>query len=140
VEYLPIASGIVAAVLVYGFWRRRTYDIVALGRDVAIGLGVNYRREVFTMLILVAILISVAVTMVGPMTFFGFLVVTLTYQLAQRESHAEKIPLAVVTGLATLLGATFVLKHVFAAAGLVTVIIEFVGGLLFLIVLLRKGL
>lgn len=139
-EYLPVAAGIVVAILAFVWQRRRTYDVVALGRDVAIGLGVNYRREVLTILIMVAVLVSVAVTMVGPMTFFGFLVATLTYQFARGDSHAEKIPLAIAIGLATLLGATFVLKHVFAAAGLVTVIIEFVGGLLFLIVLLRKGM
>lgn len=139
-EYLPVAAGIVLAILVFVWLRRRTYDVVALGRDVAIGLGVNYQREVRTILILVAVLVSVAVTMVGPMTFFGFLVVTLAYQFARGESHAEKIPLAIAIGLATLLGATFVLKHVFAAAGLVTVIIEFAGGILFLVVLLRKGM
>lgn len=139
-EYLPYAAGIVAVILVLVWLRRRTYDVVALGRDMAIGLGVNYRREVRTILILVAVLVSVAVTMVGPMTFFGFLVATLTYQFARGNSHAERIPLAIAIGLATLLGATFVLKHVFAAAGLVTVIIEFVGGVLFLAVLFRKGM
>ncbi|QIM17544.1 iron chelate uptake ABC transporter family permease subunit [Leucobacter coleopterorum] len=139
-EYLPFAAGIVGVIVLFVWLRRRTYDVVALGRDVAIGLGVNYRREVRTILILVAVLVSVAVTMVGPMTFFGFLVATLTYQLARGDSHAETIPLAISIGLATLLGATFVLKHVFAAAGLVTVIIEFAGGLLFFVVLLRKGM
>ncbi|QIM15592.1 iron chelate uptake ABC transporter family permease subunit [Leucobacter insecticola] len=139
-EYLPFAAAIVGAILVFVWLRRRTYDVVSLGRDVAIGLGVNYRREVRTILILVAVLVSVAVTMVGPMTFFGFLVATLTYQFARGDSHAEKIPLAIAIGMATLLGATFVLKHVFAAAGLVTVIIEFAGGILFLVVLLRKGM
>lgn len=139
-EYLPFAAAIVGVILVVVWLRRRTYDIVALGRDTALGLGVNYQREVRTILVLVAVLVSVAVTMVGPMTFFGFLVATLTYQFARGNSHAERIPLAIAIGLATLLGATFVLKHVFAAAGLVTVIIEFAGGVLFLVVLLRKGM
>ncbi|GAB2561498.1 iron chelate uptake ABC transporter family permease subunit [Leucobacter ruminantium] len=139
-DYLPIAAGVVCAILVFVWLRRRTYDVVALGRDVAIGLGVNYRREVVTVLVLVAVLVSVSATMVGPMTFYGFLVATLAYQFARGDSHAETIPLAIGIGLVTLLGATFVLKHVFMAAGLVTVIIEFAGGLLFLIVLLRKGM
>lgn len=139
-DYLPIAAGIVLVILVFVWRRRRIYDVVALGRDVAIGLGVNYRREVVTVLVLVAVLVSVSATMVGPMTFYGFLVATLAYQFARGDSHAETIPLAIGIGLVTLLGATFVLRHVFAAAGLVTVIIEFAGGLLFLIVLLRKGM
>ncbi|MBL3698970.1 enterobactin ABC transporter permease [Leucobacter luti] len=139
-DYLPIAAGIVAAIVIYVWIRRRTYDVVALGRDVAVGLGVNYRREVVTTLVLVAVLVSVSATMVGPMTFYGFLVATLAYQFARGDTHAEILPLAIGIGLVALLGATFILKHVFAAAGLVTVIIEFIGGILFLIVLLRKGM
>ncbi|MBK0422356.1 iron chelate uptake ABC transporter family permease subunit [Leucobacter sp. CSA2] len=139
-EYLPIAATIVGLVLVFVWLRRRTYDVVALGRDVAVGLGVRYRREVVILLVLVAVLVSVSTTMVGPMTFFGFLVATLAYQFAPGDRHGQVLPLAIGIALVTLLGATFVLKHIFSAAGLVTVIIEFAGGLLFLIVLLRKGL
>ena len=140
VDYLPIAGCIALAILAFVWSKRRVYDVVALGRDAAVGLGVNYRREVVTILVLVAVLVSVSVTMVGPMTFYGFLVATLAYQFARTDSHAETLPLAIGIGLVTLIGATFILKHVFSAGGLVTVIIEFAGGLLFLIVLLRKGL
>ena len=138
--YLPIAAVIVLAILMFVWLRRRRYDVVALGRDVAVSLGVSYRREVVIVLVLVSVLVSVSATMVGPMTFYGFLVATLAYQFARGDEHSEIVPLAIGIGLVTLLGATLVLKHVFAAAGLVTVIIEFAGGLLFLIVLLRKGL
>lgn len=139
-DYLPIAAIIVFGIFAFVWVRRRRYDVVALGRDVATGLGVHYRREVVVVLVLVAVLVSVSATMVGPMTFYGFLVATLAYQFAPGGRHAETLPLAIGIALVTLLGATFVLKHVFYAAGLVTVIIEFAGGLLFLIVLLRKGL
>lgn len=139
-EYLPVAAAIVGAIFVFVWIRRRTFDVIALGRDVAVSLGVSYRREVVTTLILVAVLVSVSATMVGPMTFYGFLVATLAYQFARGDSHGHTLPLAIGIALATLLGATFILRHVFSAAGLVTVIIEFVGGLLFLLVLLRKGL
>ncbi|WP_025133187.1 iron chelate uptake ABC transporter family permease subunit [Leucobacter sp. PH1c] len=140
VEYLPVAATIAVLILAFVWSKRRVYDVVALGRDAAIGLGVHYRREIVTILVLVAVLVSVSVTMVGPMTFYGFLVATLAYQFARNDSHTEILPLAIGIGLVTLVGATFILKHVFAAGGLVTVIIEFIGGLLFLIVLLRKGL
>lgn len=140
VDYLPIAGVIVLLVFAYFWARRRTFDVVALGRDVSVSLGLRYQREVVSVLILVAVLISVSATLVGPMTFYGFLVATLAYQLAPGDRHSDILPLAIGIALVTLLGATFVLKHVFSAAGLVTVIIEFAGGLLFLIMLLRKGL
>lgn len=139
-DYLPIAAVIVFGILAYFWSRRRTFDVVALGRDVSVGLGVRYQREVVTTLVLIAVLVSVSATMVGPMTFYGFLVATLAYQFAKGDTHGHILPLAIGIALVTLLGATFVLRHIFSAAGLVTVIIEFIGGLLFLIVLLRKGM
>lgn len=138
-EYLPIAYVILGAVIVMVFRRRYALDVLALGRDTATNLGLNYRREVLTILVLVAVLISISTTLVGPLTFFGFIVATLSYQLAGSQAHRHLLPFAALAGIATMLGAYFILSHVFRAAGLITVIIEFVGGVLFVIVLLRKG-
>ena len=138
-EYLPWAAVIVAIVLVVVWRRRRRLDVLTLGRDVATNLGLAYKREVMVLLILVAVLISVSTTLVGPMTFFGFIVATLAYQLAGSSRHAVILPFAALLGAATLLGGYFVLRHVFYAAGMLTVIIEFVGGLFFIVYLLRKG-
>lgn len=138
--YLPWALLIVVVVCVVVWQRRHVLDVVALGRDAATSLGLRFRREVVLLLVLVAALISISTTMVGPMTFFGFLVATMTYQLVDSDRHDRVLPMAVLTGLATLLGAYLVLQHVFYAAGLVSIVIEFVGGLLFLAVILKKGL
>lgn len=137
--YLPWA---VVICLIVGtlLWRkRRQFDVIALGRDTAVNLGVNHRLEVIKTLVIVAVLISISTSMVGPMTFFGFIVATISYQVGQSQRHAYVLPTAALIGVVTLLGSYFVLRHVFYAAGLVTVIIELAGGLFFLIYLLRKG-
>ncbi|MGM1016138.1 MAG: iron chelate uptake ABC transporter family permease subunit [Actinomycetota bacterium] len=138
-EYLPWAALIIAAVLI-AVWRGRyRLDVLALGRETATSLGISYKRQTIVLLILVAVLISISTTMVGPMTFFGFIVATLAYQLAGSAQHRIVLPFAVLLGMATLLVGYFVLKHVFYAAGMLTVIIEFTGGLFFIIYLLQKG-
>lgn len=139
-EVLPWAALVVAAIAVVAWRRRHVLDVLALGRDAAVNLGIGYRREVVGLLVVVAALIAISTTMIGPMTFFGFLVATLAYQFVSCDRHAVVLLLAVLIGLAALTGAYFVLQHVFYAAGLVTVVIEFVGGLAFLVVILRKGL
>lgn len=139
-EYLPWAVMVCGLVTVVLWVRSSRLDVVALGRDTAVNLGIRYQREVIGNLILVAVLISVSASLVGPMTFFGFLVALLTYQVAGTYQHRYVLPLAAGLGAATLFTAYFVLRHVFYAAGAITVIIEFAGGLLFLIMLLRKGL
>ena len=45
-----------------------------------------------------------------------------------------RIAFAMLLGVVTLLGSYFVLHHIFRAAGLVTVIIEFIGGIVFVVV------
>lgn len=138
-EYLPWAAGIVGIVLVIVWRRRRRLDVLTLGRETAINLGLAYKREVTVLLVLVAVLISVSTTLVGPLTFLGFIVATLAYQLAGSSRHAVILPFAVLLGMATLLAGSFVMRHVFYAAGMLTVIIEFAGGLFFIVYLLRKG-
>lgn len=139
-EYLPWALALCAVLAVLVWRRRHRLDVLALGRETATNLGLHYRREVIGVLVVVAVLISVSTTMVGPMTFFGFLVATLAYSLAPGPQHARVLPTAALLGVAGLLTGYFVLRHVFYAAGMLSVILEFAGGLTFLILLLRKGL
>jgi iron complex transport system permease protein len=140
VSYLPWGA-LVCLVVGTVLWRRRhVLDVVALGRETATSLGVRHQREVMLTLVLVAVLISVSTSMAGPMTFFGFVVAMLTYQVVGDSRHSRTLPMVVAVACATLLTAYFVLRHVFYAAGLVSVIIELGGGLVFLVHLLRKGL
>lgn len=138
-EYLPVAVPLVAVVAAALWWRSRRLNVLALGREVSINLGLNQRRELITTLVLVSILMAVSTALVGPLTFLGFLVATLAYQLADTHDHACVFPVAVLTGFVVLAGAYFVLRHVFYAEGVVSIIIELVGGGLFLIFVLRKG-
>ncbi|MGI9207316.1 MAG: iron chelate uptake ABC transporter family permease subunit, partial [Rhodococcus sp. (in: high G+C Gram-positive bacteria)] len=82
---------------------------------------------------------AVSTALIGPMTFLGFLVATLAYQFANTYDHRYVFPVAVLTGFVVLTGAYFVLKNIFYAEGAVSIIIEAVGGSVFLYVLLRKG-
>lgn len=137
-DLLPIA---VAACLVVGVivWRRRAVlDVLLLGRDPAIGLGVNHRRELMLALVLIAVLVSISTALVGPMMFYGFIIATLSYQLAGDWRHRATVPMAFLIGVIMLAAGQFVLHNVFYAIGMLTVIIEFVGGILFLAMLFRR--
>ncbi|MFD6091197.1 iron chelate uptake ABC transporter family permease subunit [Oerskovia sp. NPDC060338] len=138
-DYLPFAALVCVAVGVVVWRRRYRLDALTLGRDTATNLGIDHKRELTIMLMLVALLISMSTALVGPMTFFGFVVATLAYRVTGSHKHQFVLPMAFLLGLATLVVGQFVLQHVFYAAGLLTVIIEFVGGIVFLFLLLRRG-
>ena len=138
-SYLPLAIPLVIAASTLLWLRSRRLNVLALGPDASRSLGLDHRREQFIVLTLVAVLMATSTALVGPMTFLGFLVATLAYQFADTHDHRLIFPVAVLTAFSILAGAYFVMKNVFYAQGMVSILIEIVGGTVFLIVILRKG-
>jgi len=132
----------VSAVLVAGAsvvaWRiSHTFDVLALGRDVAVSLGVDHERVVRTVLVVVAVLVSVSTALVGPVTFFGLLVANLAHLVVRTHRHRAVLPAAVLLGVLCLVGGQAVLERVLALDSSISVVVELLGGIVFLVVLLR---
>lgn len=138
-EYLPYAIPIALVVTALLYARAHRLNVISMGRTTALNLGLNHKRELITLLMLVSILVSLATALVGPMMFLGFLAAMLSYQLADTYSHRHLFPMGFLAGYSILAGSYFVLRHVWNASGAVTVIVELIGGVAFLIFLLRKG-
>ncbi len=139
VRYLPIAIPLVLAAG-GGLWAMgRRLNLMGLGRETAVNLGLNHKRLLIGSLLLIAVLMAVSTALVGPMTFFGFLTAMITYQLADTFDHRLLFPMGVLVGYVILAGSHFVLKNLFYAEGSVGIIMEIVGGTFFLVYILRKG-
>ena len=137
--YYPLAVPLVLVAAGLMYVNSRRLNVLGLGRDVAVNLGVNHKKHAVYTLVLVSVLMAVSTALVGPMTFLGFLVATLAYQFADTYDHRYVFPMAALLGYCILAGAYFIMNHIFYAQGVVSIIIELVGGLTFLIVVLRKG-
>ncbi len=138
-EYFPVAIPIViiAALLILAYSKK--LNVLSLGKNASTSLGVNHQFGIIYTLILVSVLMSISTSLVGPLTFYGFLVATMTYQAAPTYDHRYIFPMALAIGFLILTGSYFFMYHVFRAQGVVSVIIEMFGGITFLIVMLRKG-
>lgn len=138
-EYFPVAIPIVviAALLILAYSKK--LNVLSLGKSASTSLGVNHQFGVIYTLVLVSVLMSISTSLVGPLTFYGFLVATMTYQAAPTYDHRYIFPMALAIGFLILTGSYFFMYHVFRAQGVVSVIIEMFGGITFLIVMLRKG-
>jgi iron complex transport system permease protein len=119
------------------FRRRHLYDVFLLGRETTINLGISYRRMLTETLLLITILVSVSTSLVGPVTFFGLLVSHLAYRLIPRHQHMLLIPAAAMLAVSALICGQFLLEHLLDFSGSLSMIIEFTGGIFFLIMLLR---
>ena len=82
------ALAIIAIALIIGWRSFNDLDVLSLGRDTAINLGVSYDKVVKTMLVLSAVLIAVSTALVGPITFFGLIVANLSYQFFKTYKHS----------------------------------------------------
>lgn len=138
-SYMPVAIPLVLIAGGYLVLSSKKMNILALGKETTINLGINHRREVMKSLFFISILMAVTTALVGPLTFLGFLVATLAYQLADTYDHRFIYPMSFLIGFVVLAGAYFIMKNVFYAEGVVGIIIEAVGGITFLIFILRKG-
>nr|WP_319487126.1 iron chelate uptake ABC transporter family permease subunit [uncultured Cohaesibacter sp.] len=135
---LLLVSSLMIAVALLATWRMRfDLDVMALGRDVAVNLGVHYKRQVYGMLVIIAALVSVSTALVGPVAFFGLLVSNLTYQLLTTHRHAILLPAASLLSACVLIGGQVVLEQVLNLSTPLSVIVEFLGGLTFLILILK---
>ncbi|KAB1644097.1 iron chelate uptake ABC transporter family permease subunit [Gulosibacter chungangensis] len=138
-DYFPIAIPLVVVAGGLLYLNSRRLNILALGHDISVGLGLNHKRQVMANLVLITILMATSTALVGPITFLGFLTATLAYQFSNTYDHRYVLPMAVGIGLLVLTGAYFIMNHIFYAQGVVSIIIELVGGSVFLAVILKRG-
>lgn len=135
---LLVATVIVLAVTIIAIRMLHTYDVLSLGRAHAINLGLDYQRTVIVILMLIAVLVAVSTALVGPITFFGLLVASLAHGLVGTSKHKYVLPAAALLAVVFLVGGQTVLERVFSFDTALSIIIEFLGGIVFIYLILRR--
>lgn len=137
---LLLPAGLITVAGVAIAWRsRHVLDVIALGADTAVGLGVAWRGAAAGLLVLVAALVSASTALVGPMAFLGLLVVSLAERLVGTGRHAVLLPAAALLAVIVLVGGQTLLRHLLGGEGTLGIVVEFVGGLVFLAMLFARG-
>lgn len=134
--------GIGAAILLgsaFFIWRERhRLDVHLLGCDQAINLGIAYTRHTVWVLVWIAVLVATATALVGPVSFFGLLVVALTNHFSASFKHAVRLPLVFLIAAVLLVAGQTMFEHVLGMKAVLSVVVEFAGGLVFLWLVLKK--
>lgn len=136
---LIVFSLVISSIIGLFLWRMRfRFDVLALGRDNAINLGIDYQKSVTIILLLVSVLVSISTALVGPFTFLGLLIANLAYSISGSSQHRFLLPTAFLLGIIFLVGGQMFLEHVLNMVGALSIVIEFIGGSLFIFLLLKK--
>ncbi|HLS22353.1 MAG TPA: iron chelate uptake ABC transporter family permease subunit [Pseudogracilibacillus sp.] len=134
-----LALAIIIIIVLYGWRYMKELDVVSLGRDTAINLGIEYDSLVRKMLIISAILIAVSTALVGPITFFGLIVANLAYQFFATYKHSVLITGATLFSIIALVGGQWIVERIFTFSTTLSVIINFIGGIYFIYLLLKES-
>lgn len=137
-EALTMTTVVAIGALAFTMWRAPTWDLLYLGPDVATALGVRYRHEVRIALTISSLLVACATALVGPMLFFGLLIVNITVFFVGSSRLTHLIPGAAAFGVTVLVGGQAILEHVFDRATVLPVVLELVGGILLLTLIIRN--
>lgn len=137
-DLLWIASAGVLLAFTYSTRYTKYLDVLSLGREHATNLGVDHKRVVNRFMVVIAVMVSISTALVGPITFFGLLVANLAYQFMRTHRHTYLIPAAILISLVVLVGGQLLVERVFTFSTTLSVIVNFVGGIYFIVLLLRE--
>ncbi|RKD24475.1 iron ABC transporter permease [Ammoniphilus oxalaticus] len=134
--YLGIGGIVCCGVYFVRFYK--FLDVLALGRDQAINLGVKYDQVIRQLLIIVSILTAISTALVGPIMFLGLLVVNVSHEFLKTHLHKYLIWGSVWIAILALVGGQLIVERVFTFSTPLSVIINFIGGIYFIYLLLKE--
>lgn len=137
------AQLIISSLLVTAVWlvfRRNlpTLDVLSLGRDQAISLGVDYQRSVQRYLALIAVLVAISTSLLGPTAFMGIFVANTTYALTRSFKHRLTLPMGCAVAISLFIVAQLAVEHLFNYRTSVGILINLVCGAWFLMLMVRS--
>lgn len=124
------------------WWLRKDLailDVISLGREQAVSLGVDYERALRRLMVGVALYIAVATALVGPLSFLGLITANVARRLFTTYRHTWLIAGSASVGMLILTAGQFVVEHVMVYAVPVSVFVTIGGGIYFLYLVLTAG-
>ena len=135
-EIIIFSLIIIAAIIVVFRKELAMLDVLTLGKEQAVNLGVDYDKCIRRLLLAVTLCISVATAMVGPISFLGLIIANLSRQMLKTYRHTQLILGSALFGMIGLILGQLIVERVFIYAIPVSVFITVGGGIYFLYLLL----
>lgn len=129
----------VAFAVIFIYMKSDILDVMSLGREQSINLGINHEKMMKSMLVMVSVLVSVAIALVGPITFLGILCANLSREILKTYEHRYLFAGSSLIGITALVGGQFMVERLFNFSTPISVIINFVGGLYFIQLLVKEN-
>ncbi|MGX7263529.1 iron chelate uptake ABC transporter family permease subunit [Enterococcus crotali] len=130
-QHLLIAGILITLLVGFLWFRSHALDVLHLGNEQATSLGINVPRFQFVLLTVISGLIGLSTALVGPVTFLGFIVANMSYQLMGTYRHRELFLGGSLLSILLLVFGQFLVEQVFQLNTTLSIVIEFGGGVYF---------
>ncbi|MFV0364106.1 MAG: iron chelate uptake ABC transporter family permease subunit [Suipraeoptans sp.] len=137
-EIIAVSVVVIIAVIIVLRKELKLLNVITLGKDQAINLGVDYDKTIRKLLLGVVIFIAVATAMVGPISFLGLIIANLARQLLKTYKHSYLILGSVLFGMVVLIGGQLIVERIFVYSVPISVFITVSGGIYFLYLLMAQ--
>lgn len=137
-ELILISAVLMIIVLVILRRELQMLDVIALGKEQAINLGIDYDRMIQKLLLGVVIYIAIATALVGPVSFIGLIIANVSRELLKTYRHRYLIMASMSIGIIVLIGGQLIVERVYHYSMPLSVFITVAGGIYFLYLLLRQ--
>jgi len=115
-------------------------DVMWLGVNNATSLGVNTKKLTMKVIFVVTLMVSISTALIGPILFFGLVIVALTRQFFNNYHHHFLIVASAILSIIMLLGGQWIVENLLDFETTISVIINFFGGGYFIFLLVNKKL
>ena len=134
-----LASFVLIALIIFAFRKEiKLLNVICLGKDQAINLGVDYDRVISRLLLAVTLFIAIATALVGPISFLGLILANISRQLFKTYKHTYLMVGSAFIGIIILLLGQSLIEHVFSFSTTISVFINIFGGGYFLYLILKN--
>lgn len=112
-------------------------DVMWLGVENAKSLGINTHKLTMQVMFVITLMVSVSTALIGPVLFFGLIVVALTRQIFTGYQHRFLFIASAALSVVMLAGGQWIVENMFDFDTTISVIINFLGGGYFLYLLMK---
>lgn len=139
-DILAFAGGLALVLSLFYYKDLALLDILSLGKNQSINLGIDYDKSIKKLLLGVTLFIAIATALVGPISFLGLIIANLSRELFKTYKHTYLISGSVFFGMLLLVFSQSMVERVFVMSVPISVFISIVGGIYFMYLLFaNKG-
>jgi len=138
-KILGVSFVIVLLIVIYTYRKSNVLDVISLGREQSVNLGISHHKILTYMLLFVSLLVSVSTALVGPITFLGLIAANVSREMLKTYKHKYLLAGSALISIIALVGGQLLAERILNFSTPISIIINFIGGIYFIQLLLKEN-